>query len=92
MKTTDYRPIGCDLHSELELLALRRTRVVAHANDPVAGPVRWSGEVCDVRTRDGAEYLVLLNVAGEHRDVRLDRLSALFAPDGAPLWRQESDS
>jgi transcriptional antiterminator Rof (Rho-off) len=90
--TTDYRPIGCDQHSVLELLAMRQAHVEAHFLRSTGNAATLSGQVIDVLTRDRAEFLVLLDSAGGQHPVRLDRLRALFDLDGAELWRQESDN
>ena len=87
---TDYRPIDCDQHSALELLAMRRTRVVAEASLPDGGVQQLCAQVCDVLTRDGAEYLILCDQAGKSLSVRLDHLVGLSTPDGERLWRQKN--
>lgn len=92
--TTDpgapYRPIDCDQHSVLELLAMRRLAVTMHARQPDGGDLVLQGRVHDVRTRDGAEYLVLRDAAGDEHAVRLDRLRALHDQDGGLVWRQKT--
>lgn len=64
----DYRPIDCGLHSELELLAMRRQPVTLILRDGEA-----AGRVVDLVVRDGAEYLVLES-AGGRSEIRLDRI------------------
>lgn len=89
--TTDYRPIACDRYSELEVLALRRQVVRALVCDADPGGRSVEGRVVDLRTRDGAEYLIL-QVAGDGElAVRLDRVRALFDGNGAGIWRREFD-
>lgn len=76
--STPYRPIACALHDELQLRALRRARVtVRYRSTPGPGHAasapdvrELEGRVVDVRTRDGAEYLVL----AQGDEIRLDRL------------------
>lgn len=87
--TTDYHPIGCDHHSVLELLALRRTPVEVQAVAADGASVTCSGRVSDLLTRDRAEYLVVEAGGREHR-FRLDRLVTICDSDGTVLWRQES--
>jgi Rho-binding antiterminator len=68
-----YRPIPCDRYSELELYILQRRRLrltwcldnVIHTQ--VVRPL-------DLRTSQGAEYLVCRTGAGETLSVRLDRV------------------
>lgn len=88
--TNDYVPIDCDQHSVLELLAMRRTSVVALVREDNGAPGSVEGAVIDVHARDGAEYLVLLGGGGNQRSVRLDRLLSLSAPNGESVWRQKT--
>lgn len=89
--TSDYRPIDCDQHSILELLAMRRTAVTVRASDDSGGELLLDGVVADVLTHGGAEYLVLREADGGLHRVRLDRLVALYDADGAPVWRQKNN-
>jgi transcriptional antiterminator Rof (Rho-off) len=75
--TTDYRPIACEAYSVLEVLALRREPVTVHAVGDDGALVEHRGRVADLRTREGAEYLVL------HDDregvvLRLDRIEDIY--------------
>lgn len=88
--TTDYLPIDCDQHSILELLAMRRTQVVAKIKLADGGVQQLRAQVDDVLTRDGAEYLILSDQAGEWLSIRLDHLLGLSTPDGERLWRQKN--
>lgn len=90
--TTDYRPIDCDRHSVLELLATRRVRATVKANDDAGRALTLEGIVTDVLTRRGEEFLILRDQAGHDRAVRLDRLQALYATTGAMLWQQAGAS
>jgi len=87
--TDPYRPIACGLHDELQLRALRRSRVTLRyrlPDDVAPGAAGGEGaevrvvtdRVVDVRTRSGAEYLAL--ASGE--EIRLDRLVEV---DGIPF-------
>ena len=88
--TTDYLPIDCDQHSILELLAMRRTQVVAKIKLADGSFRQLRAQVDDVLTRDGAEYLILSDQAGESLSIRLDHLLGLSTPDGERLWRQKN--
>lgn len=74
--TTDYRPVACALHSELELLCMSGRPVALSwsadhdAHSTVATPL-------DVITRDRAEFLVADTAEGERIEIRLDRLGPL---------------
>ncbi len=80
-----------DQHAVLALLAMRRTPVVARARpENGVGPVDAEGEVHDVFTRDGAEYLLLVDSHGDEFRIRPDRQLSLAAPGGRAVWRQKS--
>ncbi|WP_017941470.1 MULTISPECIES: transcriptional antiterminator, Rof [unclassified Thioalkalivibrio] len=68
-----YTPIACERYSELELAIVRgqflRTHWRRGAMDRIA-IVR----PLDLRTRRGAEYLILRDTAGRRQWWRLDRL------------------
>lgn len=87
MTTTDYQPIACDLHSEYELLAMRRAWIRLDADLPERRVHGLSCQVVDVLTRDGAEYLELLDECGEAFSCRLDRVLGFTAQTGS----QKSD-
>jgi transcriptional antiterminator Rof (Rho-off) len=86
----DYRPINCDQHSGLEVLALRRTAVVIDSRGGRGERESYTGQIVDLLTRDGAEYLVV-EMAGERQQLRLDRLLEIRDPDGQSLWSQKND-
>ena len=69
---SDYTPVSCDIHSELELFAMRRTRIKFVLTD---GDERIEGIISDFKVEGGGEYLVLDN--GE--SIRLDRIKT-FTP------------
>jgi transcriptional antiterminator Rof (Rho-off) len=87
--TSDYRPIDCDQHSLLELLAMRRAAVTARSTDENGAQSLIEGVVSDVITRGGAEYLVLRGVDREATSIRLDRLQAVYDAAGLEVWRQK---
>jgi Rho-binding antiterminator len=90
--TPDYRPIACDRYSELELLAMRRARVVALLRGGDGALERHAGRALDLVTRDGAEYLVLARSGADSALLRLDRLLELADPDGTLIWCQNPDA
>ena len=90
MTTSDYRPIGCDAHSVLEVLALRRVEAVLAVVDEQGVAVIVAGRVVDLLTRAGSEYLRVCRDDGELHDIRLDRLRTITTPAGGELRRQES--
>ena len=85
--TSDYRPVGCDLHSELELLAMQREAVLVEWVDPDQGQVESRGVVIDIEIVDRAECLVL-DVGDQRLRIRLDRLRGVFRGSQAVFRRQ----
>ena len=83
--TTDYVPVSCDLHSEFELLAMRRAPIRLDAR-LAEGEVRGlECRVLDVQTRDGAEYLELEDRGGRRLCCRLDRVRGIRLDDGRQI-------
>ncbi|MGD2056120.1 MAG: transcriptional antiterminator, Rof [Gammaproteobacteria bacterium] len=71
---TDYLPIDCGRYSEYELAILQRRRLLLGWRD-CAGTLHmeWLRPV-DLRSRKGAEFLRVVDHAGDEREIRLDRL------------------
>lgn len=67
---TDYRPIACSLHDELEALATLRHRVVIRYRRADGTSAEVTGRIADITVRGGAEYVQL--AGGE--EIRLDHL------------------
>jgi|AMFO01.1.fsa_nt_gi Transcriptional antiterminator len=76
MSDASYRPVSCGLHSEYELLAMRRAPVTVHYRDEAGAEHRFRGRVVDLLTRDGAEFMRLESERGT-LEVRLDRIERL---------------
>jgi len=74
---TDYQPIACGLYSRYELAVLRRTPLTLcwRGADGMSHLETLLPE--DLVTRNGEEFLVLRNGAGEQLRVRLDRISGM---------------
>jgi transcriptional antiterminator Rof (Rho-off) len=90
--TSDYRPIDCDLHSVLELLAMRRTRGVVCVIGPGGAKAPTEGTIVDVTTLAGAEYLDVVDARGVAHRFRLDRIGRILGLDGRTLWSAASDA
>lgn len=88
MTTDPYVPIDCDRHSELEVLAMRRARVLLRAAGEGGVDLTLDARVHDVSTRGGAEYLVVHDRTGREQAIRLDRLLALYDAAGGAVWRR----
>ena len=71
-----YQPVSCDLHSRLELAILRRRslRLEWQTGD---GLRVGTGAPVDIYTRDGAEWLEVDLVTGEHLRLRLDQMRVI---------------
>lgn len=67
-----YSPIDCAAHSELELLAMRRSIVKLRFD--AGDQQEVTGWVVDVYVRDGAEYLQLVDARESVHEVRLDKI------------------
>ena len=67
-----YRPVVCEFHSALELLAMRR----AEAALLHRGLRRVQGRVLDLRIESGAEVLILQTESGIEA-LRLDEIGLL---------------
>jgi len=74
--TDEYRPVSCGLHSEYELLAMRRTPVTVQYRDDSGAERHFRGKVVDLFTRDGGEFMVLEGETGRV-EIRLDRIGRL---------------
>ena len=75
--TSQYQPVSCALHTELEAAALLGETVELHGTAEGDQPQVWRGRVLDVYARGGAEYLTLATAGGERLTLRLDRVRAL---------------
>lgn len=78
MSTKPYRPISCDFHSELELLALRRSPVEITYHNDDGSPTTITAQIVDLYTRNSEEFLLL----PDGREIRLDQLVSV---DGLKL-------
>jgi transcriptional antiterminator Rof (Rho-off) len=69
-----YKPIACGLHSEYELVIIRRVNLRlgwmdAHGQEHIGNILPL-----DIYTRDHAEYLIVRNIDGQQHEIRLDRI------------------
>lgn len=83
---SDYRPIDCSLHDRYEASAILKRRVQLRwravedegLRTTAGAPVReHTGLITDIRTRDGAEFLVLDDTVV----VRLDQIDSFEIAD-----------
>ncbi|HIE54337.1 MAG TPA: transcriptional antiterminator, Rof [Chromatiaceae bacterium] len=68
-----YQPIDCGLHSQYELLAMRRARVILTFLDNAGMECSVRGQIVDLFTVKGGEYLRLVTEDGI-LEVRLDQV------------------
>ena len=78
---SDYAPIACSLHDELESLATRGRTVSVRYLDGRGATAEAADRIVDVFARGGAEYLRLARGA----EIRLDRLVSV---DGISFMRR----
>ncbi len=71
---TDYQPLNCDLHDELEVAALRALPVRLCWQQADGSEREAVGIVRTVSARQGEEF-VLFAVADETLSIRLDRIA-----------------
>lgn len=68
--SSDYQPIACGTHSELEHAVMHRKQLKVVANG-----IKVEGIAADMMTKNRAEYLVLTDNDGNHHECRLDKIS-----------------
>ena len=73
MSTEKYQPVACELHSQLELLAMHRSPVQLTAWDEQGNKQDLVCRVTDIRTFQGAEYLVV-ETENTSFEFRLDKI------------------
>ena len=71
-----YTPVACVLHERLEYAVLRRLTLQLRWSDD-SGSHTARVRPLDVKTRDGAEWLMLRRPDGVVVEVRLDRIEAV---------------
>ena len=70
MQSPSYLPISCDLHSELELYALRQQPVEIRYATAEGDEATVEASIRDLYTRNGEEFLLL----PDGSEIRLDQL------------------
>jgi Rho-binding antiterminator len=74
MEPTDYAPIDCGLYSEYELAIMHHDRLRLSWRNP-GGNVHIGTVIpTDLRTRNGAEFMIVTGQDGETFTIRLDRI------------------
>jgi Rho-binding antiterminator len=74
MEPTDYVPIDCGLYSEYELAIMHRNRLRLSWRDPDSNVHIGIVTPTDLRTRNGAEFMIVTGQDGETLVIRLDRI------------------
>jgi transcriptional antiterminator Rof (Rho-off) len=73
MSEERYEPVSCDYHDELEAAAMHRNRVALEFDlDGVAR--HGNGEIADVYTANGAEWVRFVTDDGGPVEIRLDHI------------------
>jgi Rho-binding antiterminator len=74
MEPTDYKPIDCGLYSEYELAIMHGDRLRLSWRDPEGNAHIGNVIPTDLRTRNGAEFLIATGQEGITLVIRLDRI------------------
>ncbi|MGE5624867.1 MAG: transcriptional antiterminator, Rof [Bacillota bacterium] len=82
---TDYQPIACGLYSQYESAVMHRTPLTLcwRGADGMSHLETLVPE--DLVTRNGEEFLVVRNGAGEQFRVRLDRITGMHSREAAVI-------
>ena len=75
MSESDYQPVSCDYHDQLEAAAMHKQTVELEF-DEEGTPRTETGTIADVFTREGAEY-VTVQLQGDSLEIRLDRILSI---------------
>lgn len=78
MSIDAYQSVSCDLHSQFELLAMHRREIRLTVMDELDQQQIIDCQVEDIKTSDGAEYLVV-SKDDQCVEFRLDRILS-FSP------------
>lgn len=76
---TDYQPLNCDLHDELEIAAMRGKPVQLQWKESDGAQHKALAVIRDIEVRNGEEFL-LFDVDGESLRIRLDQLDQSSFP------------
>lgn len=76
---TDYQPLNCDLHDELEIAAMRGKPVQLQWRDVDGTRRTGMGVVRNIEVSNGEEFLIV-EVDGERLRIRLDQLEPSCFP------------
>ncbi len=74
MEPTDYIPIDCGLYSEYELAIMHRDRLRLGWRDPESNVHIGIVTPIDLRTRNGAEFMIVTGQDDKTFVIRLDRI------------------
>ena len=75
--TSSYHPISCEIHSELELAAMRNEPVLLTVSNPENhSELTYTAIIRDFIVQDKAEYAKIV-IDGEQSLIRLDHIIAI---------------
>jgi Rho-binding antiterminator len=74
MEPTDYVPVDCGLYSEYELAIMHRDRLRLSWRDSAGNAHIGVVTPTDLRTRNGAEFMIVTAQDGAKLEIRLDRI------------------
>jgi len=74
MEPTDYVPVDCAVYSEYELAIMHNDRLRLSWRDSAGNTHIGILTPTDLRTRNGAEFMIVTDSAGGSSAIRLDRI------------------
>jgi Rho-binding antiterminator len=74
MEPTDYVPVDCGVYSEYELAIMHRDKLRLSWHDAAGNAHIGVVMPTDLRTRNGAEFMIVTEQDGSTLEIRLDRI------------------
>ena len=71
-----YVPVSCDLHSEFELLIMHDSTLQLNWQDETGNQFNSTVKPKDLQTKNGEEFLVVMDKNNQQLAIRLDRISS----------------
>ena len=68
----DYKPVSCQVHSQLELHIMHRQTLRLQWREPTGVSYNLTITPVDIYTRDGQEFLRIVDEQGREKILRLD--------------------
>jgi transcriptional antiterminator Rof (Rho-off) len=72
----NYQPVSCQLHSEIELFAMKGISVKIETG---SAELPLIGRIIDISIHDKAEYIIVKTASQQTLEIRLDRILGITA-------------